>query len=152
MAERTRRGPSGAVKRARKLLVGGAVGGHVAAVLVISVSWFFGGPEHAASAAIASVLVLAFNIIGHAVQVMVADADVRVVIVAALVSYTARVSVMGMVLMLVLSNAERFEWMRPAAIVWGVVVVLFGWLAVEFWVFSRLRIPVYDPPDEVHVR
>ncbi len=148
MPDRTRRGPSGAVKRARSLLFGGAVGGHVAAVIVVAASWLLGGPQYAASAAVAAVLVLAFNIIGHAVQVMVADADVRLVLMAALISYTARVSVMGMVLMLVLTNADRFGWMQPAAIVWGVVVVLFGWLGAEFWVFSRLRIPVYDPPEE----
>ena len=88
--------------------------------------------------------------VGHAVQVMVSDADPKVALVAALVSYVARVTVMGMVLAVVLFNADKFEWLQPVAVVWGVFVVLFGWLATELWVFSRLRIPVYDPPDEVH--
>ncbi|WP_461367488.1 hypothetical protein [Candidatus Darwinibacter acetoxidans] len=136
--------------RARQLMVGGIIGGHVAAVAVIAVSWLVGGPEHAVSAAFAAVLVLVFNMVGHAVQVMVSDADPKVALVAALVSYVARVTVMGMVLAVVLFNADKFEWLQPVAVVWGVFVVLFGWLATELWVFSRLRIPVYDPPDEVH--
>ncbi len=148
MGERRRAHRSGNSLRAQQLLVGGAVGGHVAALLVVSVALVFWGPESGISAAVASAIALAFNVIGHAVQVIVVDADPRVVLIAAMASYTGRVTLLGLVLMLVLANAERFVWMQPIAIIWGIVAVVFGWLTAEFWVYSRLRIPVYDPPED----
>lgn len=148
MGERRRARPSGSSRRAQQLLLGGAAGGHLAALLVVSVFWGLGGPEAAVSAAVAAVVALVFNVIGHAVQVIVADADARVVLIAALASYTVRVTLLGLVLMLVLANSDRFSWLQPIAIIWGIVAVVFGWLVAEFWVYSRLRIPVFDPPED----
>lgn len=148
MADASRRRPSDNVMRARRLLAGGAAGGHVGAILVVALFWLVRGPESGVSAALAAVVTLAFNIIGLGVQVLVADAPARTVMIAALASYGARVSALGIVLMFVLANAERFAVLDPVAIVVGTAVVVFSWLAAEFWTYSRLRIPVFDPPED----
>ena len=37
----------------------------------------------------------------------------------------------------------------PFVVVVATIVVVITWLAGEFRVYSRLRIPVFDPPDEM---
>lgn len=144
-----RRPPSATSVRARRLLVGGLVGGHLGAFVVTVAFWLAGGPNAGIWAAVAAAVTLAFSTIGQAVQVIVADADARVVMVASLGSYVLRVSVLGLLLVIVLQNAPRFVALDPVAVVVGTIVVVITWLAGEFRVYSRLRIPVFDPPDEM---
>lgn len=146
--EGTRRRTSDNVLRARRLLAGSAAGGHAGALVVVAVFWLLEGPASGISAALAAVVTLAFNMIGLGVQVLVADAPTKTVMIAALASYGLRVSVLGMVLMVVLSNADRFALLDPVAVVVATTVVVFTWLAAEFWTFSRLRIPAFDPPQD----
>ncbi len=135
------------VRRARRLLAGGAVGGH--AVLVLAVVGFgltLGLPA-AASAAVAGILTIAFLTIGQAVQILVADAAPTTVLVAALTSYTVRVTVLGLLLVLALDNADRIALMNPMVVVVTTIGVVTGWLGAEFWVYSRMRILIYDEPE-----
>lgn len=135
------------VQRARRLLVGGAVGGHgVLLLAVVTFGLTLGGPG-AASAAVAGILTIAFLTIGQAVQILVADAAPTTVLVAALTSYTARVTVLGLVLMLALDNADRIALMNPMVVVVTTIGVVIGWLGAEFWVYSRMRILIYDEPE-----
>ncbi len=57
--------------------------------------------------------------------------------IAALASYGVRVTVLGLLLMLSLSNAERFARLDPVAVVVTTVTVVFGWLGAEICGFSR---------------
>lgn len=136
------------VRNARRLLAGGAIGGHAAALLLIGVFLVVGGVNSGVSAALAAAVTLAFNVIGMAVQLRVADAPAKLVLFAALASYAVRVSVLGIVLMVVLANADKVAFLDPIAVVVTTIGVVIGWLALEFWTFSRLRIPVFDPPDQ----
>lgn len=142
------RGSSANTVRARQLLTGAAIGGHTVAVVCVATFWFVRGPAAGVSAAVAGAVVLAFSMIGQAVQVLVADAPAKTVMIAALASYGFRVSALGIVLLLALDNAPRLEAMDPIAVVVTTIAVVFGWLATEFWVYSRLRIPIYDEPDD----
>lgn len=142
------RGASANTVRARQLLTGAAIGGHTVAVVCVATFWFVQGPAAGMSAAVAAVVVLAFSMIGQAVQVLVADAPAKTVMIAALASYGFRVSALGIVLILALDSAPRLEAMDPIAVVVTTIVVVFGWLATEFWVYARLRIPIYDEPDD----
>lgn len=148
MSERTPRRPSAAVRRARALLVGSAVGGHVAAVVCVVAFLAARGPAAGAWSALAAAVTLAFNAIGQGVQVAVADAPAKTVLVAALASYVLRVTVLGLLLQVVVMNAERFVALDPVAVVVSTIAVVVAWLGTEFWVYSRLRIPVYDEPGE----
>jgi hypothetical protein len=133
--------------RARRLLAGGAVGGHAALVSCVAAFAIAGGVPGAVSAALAGILTVAFFTIGQAVQVLVADADPRTVLFASLVSYIARVGGLGALLALALANADRFKAMNTTAVAVTTIAVVLGWLAAEIWVFSRLRLPVFDETE-----
>ena len=133
--------------RARRLLAGGAVGGHAAMISCVLAFGIAGGVASAVSAALAGVLTIAFFTIGQGVQVLVADADPRTVLFASLVSYVARVGGLGALLAIALGNADRFQAMDTTAVAVTTIAVVLGWLAAEIRVFSRLRIPVFDESE-----
>lgn len=138
---------SGNKRRARQLLAGGAKGGHAAALIVIGVFYFVGGPSAALSAALAALGVLAFFGLGQAVQVWVADAEPQTVLLAALGSYMFRVGLPAAALILLARDPSRLAGTDRVAIALSAIAVVLGWLTAEIWTFSRLRIPVFDPPE-----
>ena len=139
--------PSVHVERARKLLFGGLLGGVVAAVLSMVGFGIGMGLQGLASAALASVMVLFFYTVGQLVMVKFADAGARLLLSVALASYTGRVVVLGLVLLLYARFADRFP-VLPIVVFLSTVAVVVGWLLVEVLVFSRLRISVYDSNDD----
>lgn len=132
------------VVRARQLLFGGLVGG-VAASVACLVGFGIGlGSRGLVSAALASAMVLFFYVVGQSVMVLFADAGARLLLLVSMCSYTTRVVVLGLVLFLF--NRHRDDWpaLAPTAVFLTTVAVVVGWLLVEVWVFSRLRINAYD--------
>ncbi len=137
-------GPSIHVIRARKLLLGGAVGG-VAASLLCLVGFGIGyGGRGLVSAGLASAMVLFFYGVGQLVMVQFADAGARTLLIVSLCSYSTRVVVLGMVLLAYQRNRESWPTLVPMVIFVTTIAVVAGWLTVEVFVFSRLRIGVYD--------
>ena len=59
-------------------------------------------------------------------------------------SYTTRVVLIGLVLVLYNRYYESWPTLVPMVIFVTTIMVVVGWLAVEIFVFSRLRIGVYD--------
>lgn len=145
MAER--KPPSDNVLRAQRLLIAGLVGGHVAAFTAVGLFWAFAGPDAGVTAAIAAAATIAFYAIALASQLIVADAAPKVVLFAWLASYLLRVTVLGLALAFTLTQAERFAWLDPVALVVTTIAVVLGWLGFELHAYSKLRIPVFDPPE-----
>lgn len=137
-------GPSIHVIRARKLLLGGLVGGVATALLSLVLFTALDGIRGLASAVLAAGMVLFFYGVGQLVMVAFADAGARTLLAVSMASYTARVVVLGLVLLLYNKHTEAFPALWPMAIFLTTVAVVIGWIAVEVWVFSRLRIGVYD--------
>jgi hypothetical protein len=136
--------PSIHVVRARKLLLGGAVGG-IAASLLCLVGFGIGyGGRGLMSAGLASAMVLFFYGVGQLVMVQFADAGARTLLIVSLSSYTTRVAVLGMVLVFYERHRESWPTLVPMAIFVTTMAVVAGWLTVEVFVFSRLRIGTYD--------
>ena len=136
--------PSIHVQRARKLLLGGAVGGLAASALcLIGFTIAYGGPG-LVSAALAAAMVLFFYGAGQYVMVLFADAGARTLLAVSMCSYTTRVVLIGLVLVLYNRYYESWPTLVPMVIFVTTIVVVVGWLAVEIYVFSRLRIGVYD--------
>lgn len=135
-------------QRAQRLLVGGVAGGHAVLLLAVIVFWITGGPLTAFSAAIGGVLTIVFFTIGQAVQVMLAEASPKIVMVGALASFLVRAVALGLLLLLAMENADRLTWFAPIAFAISTIAVVVGWLGAEIWVFSRLRIPVFDEPRQ----
>ena len=77
-------------------------------------------------------------------MVLFADAGARTLLVVSMTTYTARVVVLGLVLLLYARYSERWPTLEPMAIFVTTIVVVVGWLAVEIFVFTRLRISTYD--------
>jgi len=137
-------GPSIHVQRARKLLRGGAIGG-LAATLLCLVGFTLGyGVPGLVSAALAAAMVLFFYGAGQCVMVLFADAGARTLLAVSMCSYTTRVVLIGLVLVLYNRYHESWPTLVPMVIFVTTILVVVGWLAVEVFVFSRLRIGVYD--------
>ena len=141
-------GPSIHVVRARKLLAGGLVGGIAAAIICLAIFTGLDGSNGLASAALAAGMVIFFYAVGQYVMVLFADAGARTLMVVSMASYTTRVVLLG--LLLALYNAHRASWphLVPLAVFITTVGVVVGWLTVEVFVFSRLRISIYDTEYE----
>ena len=132
------------VERARKLLLGGAVGG-VAATMLCLLGFGLGyGSAGVVSAAVAAALVLLFYGLGQYVMVLFADAGARLLLSVALFSYTTRVMLLGLTLLVYQRNADALSFLEPIAIFLTTVGVVVGWLLAEVWVFTRLRVGAYD--------
>jgi hypothetical protein len=139
-------GPSVHVVRARKLLYGGLTGGVAAAVLAMVGFGIGMGLRGLVSAALASAMVLFFYSVGQLVMVRFADAGARLLLSVALASYTSRVVVLGLVLLVFSRNSDRLP-VNPLVVFLSTIAVVVGWLVVEVMVFSRLRIGVFDAND-----
>lgn len=124
------------------------MGGHAAALIVIGVLYFVRGPSAAVSSALTALAVLAFFGIGQLVQIWVADAAPQVVLTAALGSYAFRVGLPAIALIAISRDPARLADMDRVAVAVTAIVVVLGWLAAEIWTFTRLRIPVFDPPRD----
>jgi hypothetical protein len=137
-------GPSIHVIRARKLLLGGLVGGLFGTVASLIIFGSIAGSRGALSAALGSGLVLVFYTVGQLVMVLFADAGARTLMAVSMASYTGRVVVLGLVLLSYSKNRDSWPILMPLGVFVSAIVVVVGWLAVERFVFSRLRIGVYD--------
>jgi hypothetical protein len=133
-------------QRAQRLLVGGAIGGHAGALVCTAAFFVLKGPTSGVSCLLACAVTLAFYVIGQAVQIRMADADVSKVLTASLLSYGVRVSALGGLLAVALSQQDRLALMDATAVVAGTLTVVVTWLAAEIVTFSRLRFPVFDDP------
>ena len=136
------------VERARKLLAGGAVGGLVATALSLLGFGLGYGVRGLVSAALAAALVLFFYAVGQYVMVLFADAGARLLLSVALCSYTTRILLLGLCLLIYQRNAVAFSSVVPTVVFLTTVAVVVGWLVAEVWVFSRLRVTVFDAPYE----
>ncbi|MDO5534034.1 MAG: hypothetical protein Q4F65_05230 [Propionibacteriaceae bacterium] len=145
MAERRPLSPD--AQRARQLLLAGLAGGHAAALTAVGLLWALRGAEAGATGAIGAAATLAFYTIALAVQLAVADAAPKVVLFAWFASYVTRVSLLGVGLAAVLANAERWAWLDPVALFVATISTVGGWLGLELFTYSRMRVPVYDDPS-----
>jgi hypothetical protein len=145
-------GPSIHVIRARKLLLGGAAGGLTASVMCLIGFTIAYGTSGLISAGLAAAMVLFFYGVGQYVMVLLADAGARTLLLVSMSSYTARVVILGLVLVLYNAHHEVWPTLIPMAIFVTTIIVVAGLLIVEIFVFSRLRIGAYDteylPPSK----
>jgi hypothetical protein len=147
---RTRKdpGPSIHVVRARKLLFGGLAGGLAAALICLIIFSITGGAQGLRSAALGAGMVLFFYVVGQLVMVAFADAGARNLMAVSMASYTGRVVVLGLVLLIFEKHRDAWQAIDANTIFITTVAVIVGWLVVEVLVFRRLRIGIYDTEYE----
>lgn len=132
------------VVRARKLLYGGLAGGLVAAVFSVLAFGLAYGPTGVRAAAAAAAAVLFFYTAGQLVMVLFADAGARTLLAVCMASYTGRVVLLGLLLLLYNSHRDTWPALAPMGVFGTTIAVVVGWLLVEVLVFSRLRIGHFD--------
>jgi hypothetical protein len=137
-------GPSIHVVRARKLLYGGLLGGCSAALICVIVFGVTGGAKGLLSAALGAGMVLFFYVVGQLVMVAFADAGARTLLSVSMASYTGRVVILGLILVIFQNNRDAWAAIDTRAVFVAVIAVVAGWLIVEVLVFRRLRIGIYD--------
>lgn len=123
------------------------MGGHAAALLAIGALYLARGPAAGVSALLTALAVLAFFGVGQLVQIVVADADPQIVLLAALGSYVFRVGLPALALVAIASDPQRLAGIDRVAVAVTAIIVVLGWLGAEIWTFTKLRIPLYDPPQ-----
>lgn len=144
----SRPGPSLAATRARRLLAGGLMGAHAAALIGVGIFLVLDGLAGLLSAALGAAMVVLFYTIGQAVQVWVADAAATTIFRASVASYVVRVAALGALLAVYLRLVtESSRLLGPPLAVTAIATVI-GWLTGEILVYSRLRIPNFDEPVE----
>lgn len=134
--------------RARTLFRAGLLGGTVVAVVAVLALWLLRGLDAGLSALVAAAVTLGFMGLGQWVQVRLADAPPVKMMTAWLISYVFRVGVPGVFLVVAVARPERLAGMDRIAVAATTIAVVVGWLATEIRAFSRLRIPVFDEPDD----
>lgn len=130
-------------QRTWRLLRGGLLGLAVAAVPTLALCWLFAGPAALATGAGAAGVVLAFFALGQSLQLFVADASPRIVLVVALASYALRVVLLGVLLSAAL-NAPAPSSLHAGSLLAATLAATLGWITGEVIAFTRLRIPVFD--------
>jgi len=134
------------VQRARKLLLGGLAGGVATTLACLVIFTLTHGSRGLTSAALGAGLVLVFYAIGQYVMVLFADVGARTLLMVAVLSYTMRIAMLGLVLLSYSNNRAAWPSLEPNVVFFSTIAAVVGWLTVEVWVFSRLRISVYDTP------
>lgn len=136
--------PSVHVRRARKLLYAGLTGGLSATVVCLVIFTLLDGWSGFVSAALGAGTVLFFYLVGQLVMVGFADAGARTLLAVSMASYTSRVVLLGLLLLGYQKHADAWPVLVPMGIFISTIAVVAGWLGVEIYVFSRLRIGHYD--------
>ena len=143
-SHRSASGPSIHVVRARKLLFGGLAGGVAATIICLIIFTILDGSRGLGSSALAAAMVLFFYAVGQLVMVRFADAGARTLMAVSMASYTARVVVLGLILMIFQKNRDAWNAIDANTIFITTIAVIVGWLVVEVMVFRKLRIGIYD--------
>ncbi len=143
-SRRSEAGPSIHVVRARKLLYAGLAGGLAATLICLIVFGLTGGGRGLGSAALGAGMVLFFYAVGQLVMVAFADAGARTLLSVSMASYTGRVVILGLILMVVDRNRDSWHWLDAITVFIATIAVVVGWLVVEVFAFTRLRIGAYD--------
>lgn len=141
-------GPSIHVVRARKLLFGGLAGGLAAALICLIIFGVLDGAKGVGSAALGAAMVLFFYAVGQLVMVAFADAGARTLMAVSMASYTGRVVILGLILMIFEKNRDAWRAINANTIFITTIAVIVGWLVVEVMVFRKLRIGIYDTEYE----
>jgi len=140
-----------ATLRARQMMMGGVVLGHVVGFTVIGLALAMGGPGAALTAALGFAAVVVFYGIGQALEVVASELEPARGLILVLVSYAVRVIGIAAGLWLLLGLPQVAPLVSPPWLVASVAGTVFAWVTGVVLVAARQRVPVYDteyePPD-----
>lgn len=135
---------SAAAKRARQMLIGGLVLGHVAGVTVIGLALALGGTDAVISAAIGFACVLVFFAVGQAIELVACEMEPVQGMAVALGAYAVRVIGIGAGLGVIVNHPAMAPHVRPGWLMAAVTATVVAWIGGVVLVASRQRVPIYD--------
>lgn len=137
-----------AARRARRLLMAGLAGGHIAAISCVGIFALQAGVRGAVSAALAGFMVIFFYAAGMLVQVWFADVDARELFKVTMASYIVRVTALGALLGVYFAFGDEANQLLEVPVAVTAIVTVVAWLAAEAYAYLQLRIPNYDDPAD----
>ncbi|GAA4900147.1 hypothetical protein GCM10025789_18130 [Tessaracoccus lubricantis] len=143
MAE-PRRTVTAATKRAREMMVGGLVAGHVVGLTVLGLALAIDGPSAALTAALGFAAVVIFYSIGQALEVVASELEPFQGLGLVLVSYAVRVVGIAAGLWGLLGLPAIAPHVSKGWLLLSVAGTVLAWVFGVVFVASRQRVPVYD--------
>lgn len=147
MTDRTRV-VSGAARRARQMMLGGLVLGHVAGVVSFALALLIDGPDGALTVVLGFAAVVIFFSIGQAIEVIACEMDPIQGMGLALASYAVRVIGVAAGLWFILSLPAVEPRIIDGWLLLAVTATVFSWITGVVLVASRQRVPIYDTDYE----
>lgn len=135
---------TGATKRAKEMMVGGLVLGHVVGLTVIGLALAIGGADGAVSAALGFAAVVIFFSVGQWIEVIACELDPLQGLGLAMVSYLVRVVGIGAGLWFILEHPAVAPHVAPGWLLLSVVGTVIAWIGGVVLVASRQQVPIYD--------
>lgn len=133
-----------ATRRARQMMLGGVVGGHVAGLTVIGLSLGIGGADALLTSALGFAAVVVFYAIGQALEVVASELDPMQGMALVLISYAVRVIGIAAGLWALFGLPAVAPRIVDGWLLLAVVATVLGWVSGVVLVASRQRVPVYD--------
>lgn len=134
-----------ATKRAKEMMLGGVVGGHVAGFTVMGLALGIDGADGLISAALAFAAAVLFYAIGQWLEVIATEVDPVQGMGLVLASYGIRVVGIAAGLWWILSTPQIAPRVIGGWLVASMAATVLAWVAGVVLVASRQRVPVYDP-------
>ena len=141
MAERT---VTAATRRARQMMVGGLVAGHVVGLTILGLALAIGGPGAALTAALGFAAVVIFYSMGQALEVVASELEPMQGMGLVLVSYAVRVVGIAAGLWFLLGLPQVAPHVSRGWLLLSIAGTVVAWVTGVVLVASRQRVPVYD--------
>lgn len=138
--------PSSSRGQATRLFVGGLIGWHFGLVLAAIIGALIGAVSGFVSGLLGAGLALFFYAVGQVVQIVFAEAPVRMLRTASITSYVVRVTLLGVLLYATIASPELLSGLDVRGLFVGIVLGVLGWLTGLVITHHNLRIPIYDLP------
>lgn len=133
-----------ASRRAREMMLGGLLGGHIAGLAVFGAALIFGGPGAAMTVALGFAAVVIFYAVGQAIEVVAAELPDLQGLSLVMVSYAVRVVGIAGGLWFILDLPAVRSSLREGWLLLSVVATVLSWVSGVVLVAARQRIPVFD--------
>lgn len=133
-----------ATRRAREMMIGGLIAGHIAGLTIIGLALALSGGGGALTAALGFAAVVIFYSIGQAIEVVASELEPFQGLGLVLVSYAVRVVGIAAGLWGLLSLPAVAPHISDGWLLLSVAGTVIAWVTGVVFVASRQRVPVYD--------
>ena len=133
-----------ATRRAKEMMIGGLVAGHVVGITIVGLALAFGGGGPALTAALGFAAVVIFYSIGQAIEVVASELEPFQGLGLVMVSYGVRVVGIAAGLWALLSLPAVAPHVAKGWLLLSVTGTVLAWVIGVVFVASRQHVPVYD--------